>query len=104
MVFQSCMHIISPAKFIFVVSHSLHAAGGSNGTFEQASTNLDVNISANDSERFSTVVYYNITQQTKVYYHSKEIVDATDIMLYSCCRWKHYHKITHCQSQPKALE
>ncbi len=100
---QSCMHIISPAKFIFVVSHSLHAAGGSNGTFKQASTNLDVNISANKSERFSTVVYDNITQQTKVYYRSKEIVDATDIMLYSCYRWKYCHKIIHCQSQPKVL-
>ncbi len=91
-------HVHNKVHFLLssiVVSHSLHAAGG---TFKQASTCLDINIPADESERFSTAIYNSITEQTKVYYN-KEIVDTTDTKSYNaCCRWKHYHRIIHCQS------
>ena len=49
----------------------LLAAGGSNDTFKHASTSLD--LPASESERFSTVVYDNITEQNMVTLNYQQI-------------------------------
>ena len=60
-----------PAKLNCSLSLYLLAAGGSNSTFKHASTSLD--LPASESERFSTVVYDNITEQNMVTLNYQQI-------------------------------